>query len=273
MQEYPAEPEEAFITSGNPAFSHRALRECFKREKGFRGFLQNLQDSSVKFIQDSSGRLTIFRAPQKEPYREDRYFVSGDPSYTVEGDPACIQVINRRTFEQVAVWHGHCDPITFADEMIKVGRYYNNAMLCPEVEGGGSSTIARLITLGYPKIFAHHRHDHVRQGGNAFGWSSNSARKLWAIGTLQRFVLDGSVKIHDRITYDQMLGYVNMDGNFTNVDPDVHDDGVMALAIAVTASTTQGPFLEDAPDYSEKPILGIVNQWFNEDDNLDGMAI
>jgi len=112
MQEYPATPEEAFITSGRPIFSHTRLKECFVKEQGHRGYFSDVQDGTVRFNPDRSGNLRIFRRPAPHDRRQDRYFVSGDPSKVISGDPACIQVINRATFEQVAVWHGRVDPIT-----------------------------------------------------------------------------------------------------------------------------------------------------------------
>lgn len=262
MQEYPATPSEAFITSGNPAFSHAKLKDCYTPERGHRGFLQDLQNGKVKFVKDRAGSLTLFRLPKNET-RTDRYFVGGDPSFTIEGDPGCMQIINRLTYEQVAVWHGQCDPLTFADEMIRVGKYFNNAMLCPEVEGGGSACIAALIAKGYGNIFVHQRHDGVKQSFNSYGWSSSIARKLWAIGNLQRFIIDGSIKIHDMKTYDQLRNYVNREGQFQNADPDVHDDGVMALAIALTGSMLQGPFVESNVKDSIHDMFE-VNGWLDE---------
>src|SRR5205814_282550 len=101
----------------------------------------------------------------------DRYFVAGDPSETVGGDPACIQVINRQTFEQVAVWHGRINPIHFGHEMMRVGKFYNQAMLCPEVMGGGQATVSTLIHACYPFIWMHRQADRIPKGQLAFGWS------------------------------------------------------------------------------------------------------
>lgn len=265
MQEYPATAEEAFITTGRPIFAYTRLRDCFYKEPGFRGILHDLQNGKVKFMQDPSGNLTVYRQPKPGDSRNDRYFVSGDPSYTVEGDPACIQVINRATFEQVAVWHGRCDPMSFGDEMIRIGKFYNNAMLCPEVEGGGQATVATIINRGYPNIWMHRNPDRVARGFNAYGWSTNWQRKSWAIGTLSRMVVDQSLKIHDQITYDQLRDYVvRPNGDWGNSNPDIHDDAVMAMAIGVTASRADGPFIESEPD-ARTPIHEITEQLLDEE--------
>jgi len=64
-------------------------------------------------------------------------------------------------------------------------------------------------------------------------------------------VIDRSLKLHDQITYDQLRDYVvRPNGDWGNSNPDVHDDAVMALAIAVTASRADGPFVETSDQRS-----------------------
>lgn len=246
MQEYPATPEEAFITSGQNVFPLRKLDECYQPESGYRGYLVD-NGTKVKFVNDSTGPVTIFRKPIAED-RNDRYFIAGDPSMTLHGDPACIQVINRATNEQVAVWHGRIDPINFATEMVLLGKYYNEAMLCPEIEGGGQATIASLIERSYPNLWQHKWADKAPgKIAMTYGWAMNFQRKNWAIGKLKYLVGDNSIIIHDKLTYKQMRYYMVLsNGEMGNAGSgaDDHDDAVTSLAIATVASGTEGPFSE-----------------------------
>lgn len=261
MQEYPSTPEEAFITTGRPIFSHLHLKMCYEKQTGLRGRLVDDPRGKPVFVRDPSGPLTIFKAPKKGDKRSDRYFCAGDPSESIQGDPASIQVINRQTLEQVAVWHGRINPIHFAYEMIRLGTFYNECMLCPEVEGGGQATVATLIERGYPNIWMDKRADRVKGSFNVFGWSTNYQRKRWAIGTLQRLVLDRSITLHDTVTYNQLRNYVEHDdGYWGNNDKQSHDDAVMALAICVIASETEGPFIADVSPTS--PIHDLYMQEF-----------
>lgn len=261
MQEYPATPEEAFITTGRPIFSHIHLKLCYDKLPGVTGRLVDDPRGKAVFVKDPSGPLTIFKAPKKGDRRSDRYFCAGDPSETIAGDPACMQVINRQTLEQVAVWHGRVNPIHFGYEMMRVGRFYNECMLCPEIEGGGQATVATILAHNYPNVWLDKRADRVKGASNIFGWSTNFQRKQWCIGTLQRCVLDQSIIIHDVITYNQLRNYVEHDdGYWGNNDKKVHDDAVMALSIGVTASETEGPFMPDVPNSS--PIYDLYAQEF-----------
>lgn len=246
MQEYPAEPEEAFLSTGQPVFPQQALKDCFQKQPGVRGLLvEDKTNGRIEFVPDSSGNLTIYRKPLKD--RPDRYFLAGDPSRTIEGDPACMQVINRQTLEQVAVWHGRIDPITFATEMANLGKFFGNCMVCPEVEGGGYGTIGALLTMNYPQVWQHRWADHSPgKVSQSYGWSTNFQRKSWCIGVLKKLLSDRSIVLHDVKTYNQLRDYVvRQDGTWGNANEEMHDDAVMALAIAYTASNTEGVFEPD----------------------------
>jgi hypothetical protein len=268
MQEYPATDEEAFISSGKPIFSPLHLKETFDEKRGATGYLYRDGLGRVQFVADESAPLTIYKKPRRGDKRADRFFVSGDPSETIPGDPACIQVIDRSTFEQVAVWHGRTTPVHFAKEMILVGDYFNHAMLCPEVEGGGQACIGYLIAAGYDNLWLDKRADRIRGSSNVYGWSTNWQRKQWCVGFLQRLVIDHSLIIHDRKTYNQMQRFVeHPNGEWGNADAKVHDDSVMALAIAVTASDREGPFIPDSR-LTNSTILDIYKQEYEEENDM-----
>lgn len=269
MQEYPSTDEEAFIVSGRPIFPALKLKSRFYPEPGIRGFLvDNPKGGKPIFIRDSRGNLTVFRAPKTGDSRTDRYFVAGDPSESTIGDPACAQVINRQTLEQVAVWHGRVNPIHFARIMAQLGRFYNNAMLCPEVEGGGQGVVGALLAWGYPSIWQDRRPDHITGQFNNLGWSTNYQRKRWCIGMLQKLFLDGSITIHDPKTHHQLRNFVeHEDGYWGNANKKIHDDAVMALAIAVTASDLEGPFI---PDHVHN---GVVHELHHQSKMEDESAI
>jgi|SRR5215469_6072334 len=254
-QEYPATPEEAFLMSGTNIFPLDRLTDVFKERRGTKGFLQRL-GNKVRFVPDSSGPVIIYAWPSNN--REfGQYFVGGDPTYTTTGDNACIQVINRRTYEQVAVWHGKCDSINLAEEILKMGIYYNEAMVTCEIEGPGQATIAALIKSGYNKIWQHRWADRsYGKLSTTLGWSTNHNRKHWAIDQLKWMVGDKSITIHDRFTYIQMRNYVvRPNGELGNNNEIENDDAVMALAITVICSITEGPVSRQHPLSPPQPDM------------------
>ena len=243
-QEYPSSPEEAFVSTGVNVFPIAKLNEAYDYEHGRPGRLvrDSRERNGVRFVDDPSGPLTLYREPS-EDVDWGIYVVGGDPSGTTRGDYACIQVINRRNFQQVARWRAKVDPLSYADDLAKVGMFYNDALVAPEATGPGYGTIGRLVEMGYPKLY---RSTHADKNpgiiASSYGWSTTFKTKEWAVGHLLKLLVDGDCKIHDAHTYQEMRGYVALDrGGYGPASDKGHDDTVMSLAIAYIAAATDVP--------------------------------
>ena len=270
-QEYPTTPEEAFITSGNPIFNPRAVRECFDEKTGATGRLYRSGRGDVIFEPDPHGSLTIFKQPHVDP-NPGRYFVGGDPARggTMTSDPSCAQVIHRSTLEQVAVWHGHADPVSFAREMMLIGDFFGHAMLCPEVEGGGMATIGAISQAGYGNVWTWKKGDRTNSTSTSLGWLSSYGTKRWAIGEMQDLLNTRSLLIHDKRTYHELLNFVEHEnGAIGNEGRSGHDDTVMALAIGVTASKREGVF---NPRYRANASPDIFTSELEQENIIDMMT-
>ena len=240
-QEYPSTPEEAFVATGLNVFPQQALAQTFKPENPRVGRLFR-RGAGVEFVPDISGPLRLFRLPH-EDRSWGQYVIGADATHTLRGDYAVAQVLNRRSWEQVAVWRGRIDPIHFGEEVAKLGIYFNTALVSPENEGPGYATIGALMQLDYPNMFQSTASDGLpgRFSGK-YGYSSSYKTKSDAISWLLRLVLDNAIVIHDRETYDEMDNYVTLDGGgYGPGDGVEHDDTVMAMAIGVMSSLLDGP--------------------------------
>lgn len=259
-QEYPLTPQEAFLSTGTNIFPLQKLDECYYPRRGMQGMLVN-NNGKIEFIKDSSGPLTIYKWPGKTKIKDMpyKYVVAGDPTHTTFGDKACIQVFNRFTLEQVAVWHGHIDPIPFGHKLIELGFFYNTALVNCEMEGPGYGTIAVLLQLNYPDIWRHRWADKAPgKLSTSYGWSTNRQRKLLAVDQTIFVLGQRAIKIHDEVTYQQMMDYVILNnGEMGPASEKGHDDAVMALMIAI-ASTMMEPQLP-----REKVDNNIINDLFN----------
>lgn len=263
-QEYPTTPEEAFIVSGTNVFPLDALRRSFDPMEGVNGWLVR-NGEKVEFKPDRAGPLKVFRKPSANQ-EWGRYYVGGDPSRATFGDYACGQVINRRTFEQVAVYRRKIDPMTFAEELAKLGIWYNSAGLATENEGPGYATIGRLIEIDYPNLYRRRAADkHQGKIGEMYGWSTSFKTKEWAVGFLIKLLADSNLVLHDAHTFQEMRDYITLDnGGYGPADAKTgHDDTVMAMAIACICAATEGapqpfspaPYTERARE--QHPIEGV----------------
>ena len=253
-QEYPCTWMEAFLSTGDNVFPLEGLADCYfppgtefggKTVGMSRGFLIN-DNGKLTFFKDFSGNLKVFKMP--DPKKRYRYVVAADPSRTTTGDPCCIQVLNRTTMEQVAVWHGHLTTDDLAEQIANLGYWYNNATVNVEINGGGAGVIAVLIHMKYPWIWKWRRPDRpLNRLGNVYGWSTNMLTKPWGIGQLQHYLTKRSLILHDDRTFNEMMEYTLLDG--VEMGPASNsgtDDTVMALMIALMTNIT-----EEAPNMAE----------------------
>lgn len=240
-------PDEAFISTGRNVFPLQRLLAHYRPQFGVRGRLARLR-GKLEFVecgQHEGGVLRVFNYPSSD-VDWGTYIIGADPTHTTTGDYACAQVLNRRTLEQVAVYRKKCDPITFAEDLKLLAEWYNSALIVPEKEGPGYATVGHLVGSGYPNVWQSERVDSTRgKGMGTYGWSTTKQSKHLAISNLLKMVVDDVLNvngleygliIHDDQTITEMRDYVtavNGDG-YENSDGSEYDDGVMALATAVT---------------------------------------
>jgi hypothetical protein len=246
-QEYPTTPDEAFIATGKNVFDKKRLDKIHHPDVDtWTGRLIET-NGRIEFQHDNLGPLKVYRRPSKNR-SSGQYVVGADPSRALEGDFACAQVLNRRTWEQCAVFRDrNTEPWTFAEELIKLGRWYTEAIVACETTGGGAGTNGVLLNREYPNIYIHRKTGDIKgQMQTTYGWVTNAQTKPEVIGNLKSAVNEAAkpenlehgygLKLHDHETYSEMVNYVTLDGRgqFGPADNSGHDDTVMALSIALT---------------------------------------
>jgi hypothetical protein len=253
-QEYPNTPEEAFLSTGRNAFPLLALEQCYIPKNGQRGFLY-IHNGAYHFKQDPTSPLRIYQLPS-DIRSWGQYIVAGDPSRTAFGDGACIQVFNMKTFEQVACYHANIDPIPFADEMLKLARFYNDALINCEINGPGYGTIGAIMKSGYPNVWQHRWMDKAPgKVSTSFGWMMSYHRKHAATSLVIDLLAKNAIEIHDKITYEEMKNFVYLaNGELGPASPQGNDDSVTSLLIAIASIIYNDPqqFGEGpAPQYND----------------------
>lgn len=246
-QEFPSDPEEAFLSTGTNVFPADVLKRCYEPLAGHRGLLVE-GNRGMKFTPSADGHLIVFKAPSADSdYGE--YMIGADPTNTTRGDFAVAQVINRRTLEQVAILRLRCDAFDFGKYLYQLGEFYNWASISPEVEGPGGLTIGALQGMGYPAIYIRQSKLDKTPGkltGTQLGWSTSLQTKHIAVGFGIRAMTandsNARLLIHDAVTYKEMKNYVTLDnGGYGNGDGSPNDDTVMAMLIALASHFTDAP--------------------------------
>lgn len=228
MQEYPATPEEAFISTGRPVFNTHSLRKyqtVTKEPK--KGYLRDV-DGIIQFIPDINGYISIW----KEPAAGMNYAIGVDVAEGLaDGDYSCA-VVGDENFDVVAMWHGHINPDLLALESIKLAKYYNDAYLGVENNNHGLTTLTTIKKEEYWNIYFTKSYDKISEKmTQKMGWSTTSATKPYMIDKLQEFIREIHLGIYSDLIIGECFTYIIEDNGSTNAQPGSHDDTIMATAI------------------------------------------
>lgn len=232
-QEYPNDPDEAFIKSGNPVFDVDRLRAVVPVEPAA-GWLEwfDARVKSARFRTDGGGPIDVWRLPATG----HAYVVGADVAEGLEhGDFCSAHVLDvgsgNRQAEVVATWHGHIDPDEFGDQLVALCYWYNVATLGIEVNNHGLVTCKTAQKYSYPRLYYRKSMDERSEKWlNKVGWATTQKTKPLMIDDLGAALREGSLLIPCAATLAEMRTYVRDEKGKMGGSP--HDDRVMSLAIA-----------------------------------------
>lgn len=228
-QEYPDDDTTAFISTGDLFFDKVALKEQETRKPIAIG---NIVKEEGKFIfrEDSAGLFKLYEKPVKGA----QFTIGADPAEGLENrDKSSAVVLNKRTNKTSATYNHNIPPDRFAEDLIKLGNYFNESTIACENKGYGYSVNQDLYKK-YGKVY---RKSKTRKGFTEptleLGWNTNSVSRPQMLSQLQEEILNGSTDLLDKDLINQCWTFVN---NLKRGQPEAEkgkcDDLVMARAIA-----------------------------------------
>ena len=226
-QEYPSNPDEAFLKSGRPFFDLDVIRNLGFDEP-IRGDVETVKDSQ-RFVEWAQGPLRLW-AP---PVEGHKYSVGVDVAEGLEhGDYSSVHVIDSKTQDVVAHWHGHIDADLLATNVIMPLCYwYNQALAIVENNNHGLATLTVLKREGYFPIYRQRRLSSKSQTQtDQLGWRTTVATKPLACDELNELIRDGDLGMPCSETAAELRTFVRDEKGRLQGSP--HDDRVMSLAIA-----------------------------------------
>lgn len=270
-QEFPANPQEAFLVSGRTIFDMQALSRMPVIQKPTYGKLDVFStgiEKKVAFIEDEGGRgeLAIFKLP--EP---GKHYIIGvdhaegiDPgAKTGHSDPdyCCAQVLDVDTGEQVAKLKERYEPSPWADRVYWLARFYNWAFLSPEQKAVGKAVIGELLKIegGYPVelIYSAERDPSDRRPAmlQELGYDTNTVLRPVLVSALERAIREMAIRIHDPGTLQECRQFVRKaNGREEGI---THDDEVFALALCIVGLAKA----RRAFEYRQQQAEAGTKQW------------
>jgi hypothetical protein len=210
-QEYAEDSESCFLASGESVFELDLLEKRL--------------NSTPKPIEERrNGQLCIWLPPLAGKH----YLVAVDPAGGgTEGDYSAAQVIDLATGLQCAEFAGHVGGLELAQFIAALATEYNQAIVVVERNNHGSGILAYLQSpCAYPHIFA--------QNGQP-GFLTTSLSRPAMLGRLGAALVEEPDRFLSRRLLEECRGFVRLPHGSSGARAGMHDDRVLAMAIALAA--------------------------------------
>ncbi len=248
-QEYPSNPEEAFIASGRLYFDLQSINRMPVQRDAMRGEIEintvGVQ-KRITFVPREDGALTIFRRPSPGiEYMAGMDVAEGLDANQGKGEPdsdfSTVGVFERETGDQVAALRVRMQPAPFGEYVFYLMRWYNDCGLVPEANGPGLWAITEITKLGYPTNRIYHRRRAEDQDpqvrADLIGWKTTAVSRPMMLSGLDSALRDMSIVLHDAIAVRELMTFVIKPNGKPEASSGNHDDTVIATALAVVGIT------------------------------------
>ena len=233
-QEYPASPDEAFISTGTCVFDKEALvlrRAQVQNDEWEYGRFSYEYDGlsirNIRWVPEKDGMIRI----RKHPEAGKPYVIGGDTAGT-GSDSFVGQVLDNTGGEQVAVLQQLMGETEYTRQMYCLGMYYNTALIGIETNYS-TYPVQELERLGYPRQYVRQRIDtFTHKPTEEYGYNTTSRTRPTMIDHLKAVARESLELINDYATLGEMLTFVYDERWRPEAEQGEHDDLVMALAIA-----------------------------------------
>jgi hypothetical protein len=170
------------------------------------------------------------------PKQGHNYTISADVSRGDGKDYSTFHICDSTDGEVVSEYKGKISPDRFGDMLVEFAKKYNDALLCPENNSFGYSTLVRIRDLGYKKVYSPKSRS-VFLGGyvpeaeaDSLGFNTNSKTRPLILNKLEETLRNKRLKIYSSRFYEELKTFVWNDNKVQAMKGE-NDDLVMSLAI------------------------------------------
>jgi hypothetical protein len=277
-QEYPISWQQAFISSGNPAFNPKELEYAgrFVTPPLADKFLPRAKlefsraadnHKEILFTPNESG-VTVWESPKKGHH----YYLGADVARAESdrSDYSAFTLINGTTGDWAARYFGRVDPFKLADMVDMVGRTYNNAMVIMEVNSMGAYSQKQLRDIyHYPKIYRWKggRDDSApgKRMNPALGWVTTGDSRRMMFASFRAGLRYEKFQIFDPVLFAQCDAATYDDAGRWELEVG-HDDVLVSAMLAWVACEQYPP-----PRHIGSKTLSLELEEYDEDESFDPM--
>lgn len=223
-QEYPSNPEEAFLHSGEPVFDNEAVQRRIEAcgEPIARG---RFEDGI--WTEQERGEISLYERPIP-----GRPYVLGGDTAGEGSDWFTGILIDNVTGKIAAVLHRQYSEWEYVKQVYALGKYYNEALLGIEANFSTYPN-AKLQEMGYRRLYVREREDsYTKQLRQSFGFLTSPHTRPRIIAQLVEVFQDHPEFFTDKMLLREMLTFAYNEDHRPEALSGQHDDLVMGAAIA-----------------------------------------
>jgi len=227
-------PQEAFITPSGCLFNVEKLHWMDLNKK-----------EPLVLRQSGRGYLKIF-----QPILDKgQYILAADTSFGASKDYSVAVVLEKKTKSMVATLRGKYGSRDFTKHIVKLGKFYNNALIAVE-RNAGQAVLNQLIHVeDYRNLYYNEEYDEFKIRTLKPGFYTSTQSRNLILDSLVEAIDSETLKIEDENFISECLSFGFVKKRFEARSG--NDDCVMALAI--------GNYLCDVPAFVfpenlEKPV-------------------
>jgi hypothetical protein len=182
------------------------------------------------WVKHPRGELTLYR--DVDP--GEMYTIGADVAMGIRGgDYSVAQILDSKK-RHVGSFRAHVHPDYFADVLLRLGEFFNDAYVICESNSHGLLTCTRLYKdYGYSNFHTEIVVDKISDKETVkLGFATTAKSKPLVINELRAALRMDELEIHDKVTLREMLTYIETETGGMEAEAGCHDDCVMSLAIA-----------------------------------------
>lgn len=196
---------------------------------------------------------------------DSKYVLSADTARGDSDDYSAFHILNIETCEQVAEFKGKVAPDQFAVLINEYGRKYNNALVCPENNSFGYTTILKLFEMKYPNLYFKSEKDKFdalygqvdTKIVSKIGFHTNSETRAPMLTLLEDRLRNQTIRIRSSRLIEEFKTFV-WKGDKAQAKKGSHDDLVMSLAIGNTLVIPKGKHVIKKSDIAKAMLSGFA---------------
>lgn len=174
--DFPDTDTTAFLATGSPVFPADQVHKLINKLTN--NLIQDLKDKlglSSYMLKNHWRELSIYEPPRQGK----EYFVGADVAEGLATGDASSAFVMDESMIQVAKWHGKIDADMFGHLLIALGALYNDALIVPENNNMGHTTVVTIRNHGYRKLYKTTIEDKVeKKKTDKYGWTTTAKSKM-----------------------------------------------------------------------------------------------